>query len=96
MTLALNLGRPNRVRAQGGREGATALQNDRTFAADSRDYARAYSSHSPGQHSGSGSARLDLSQTGGCFFTSSARETERVPRRDSAQPVQRGNRHEGQ
>jgi len=29
---------------------------------DSRDYARAYSSHSPGQHSGSGSARLDLSQ----------------------------------
>jgi hypothetical protein len=31
---------------------------------DSRDYARAYSSHSPGQHSGSGSARLDLSQKG--------------------------------
>ena len=28
------------------------------------DYARAYSSHSPGQHSGSGSARLDLSQKG--------------------------------
>ena len=26
--------------------------------------ARAYSSHSPGQHSGSGSARLDLSQKG--------------------------------
>jgi len=31
---------------------------------DSRNYARAYSSHSPGQHSGSGSARLDLSQKG--------------------------------
>ena len=31
---------------------------------DSRDYARAYSSHSPGQNSGSGSARLDLSQKG--------------------------------
>ena len=31
---------------------------------DSRDYARAYSSHSLGQHSGPGSARLDPSQKG--------------------------------
>jgi hypothetical protein len=31
---------------------------------DSRDYARAYSSHSLGHVSGSGSARLDLSQKG--------------------------------
>ena len=31
---------------------------------DSRDYGRAYSPHSPGHVSGSGSARLGLSQKG--------------------------------
>ena len=45
-------------------EGSLVTQRRPPVRFDSRDYARAYSSHSPGYVSGSGSARLDLSQKG--------------------------------
>ena len=51
--------------AQKGQKPTGSIISDPTGAiSHSRDYARAYSSHSAGANSGSGSARLDLSQKG--------------------------------